>query len=425
MDSKKDRNIYDWIVVGGGISGITSAEILTRAGHRVLLIEKNQTLCSETSKIFHEWFHSGSLYTLVPDNLTTVRYLLGATDDLLTYYDSFSSMNLSPTESGIAVNKKGWFNDTNIEYRYYKNLYNPIWLSLVSRSLNIIDLIDGHDWLRRRAGSDYGNYELRLKHWLNNISNQYKNNSDFFCKRSPDLTMNSRLIISDLLSAAIYKGLKIITDTSVENITQKENGVTIETDKHIFQSKNTVVCSPDLVAKLMNAPVKKSYAPMAIFNNVPESEKSFVELHYKLKKCINLIVKADNVGQAGGISLNKEEEVDSYLSYIISEHKKRNPSMDLVDTYVGLKKELVQKNENRNYLYHINQKSKNVWSIVLGKFSLAFSSAPEFFRRVYHDNPPKSTEVNPSKSTEVYNESLNKDLVSKTSWQEIIDNSIV
>ena len=83
-----DSNKYDWIVVGGGISGITIAEILCRDGKSVLLLEKNKQLSSETSKVFHEWMHSGSLYSLAPDKLLTLRYLLGATDDLFEYYNS-------------------------------------------------------------------------------------------------------------------------------------------------------------------------------------------------------------------------------------------------------------------------------------------------------------------------------------------------
>ena len=91
-----DSNKYDWIVVGGGISGITIAEILCRDGKSVLLLEKNKQLSSETSKVFHEWMHSGSLYSLALDKLLTLRYLLGATDDLFEYYNSFSGMNLCP-----------------------------------------------------------------------------------------------------------------------------------------------------------------------------------------------------------------------------------------------------------------------------------------------------------------------------------------
>ena len=55
---------YDWIVVGGGISGISVAEILCREKKSVLLIEKNDLLASETTKEFHEWVHSGALYSI-------------------------------------------------------------------------------------------------------------------------------------------------------------------------------------------------------------------------------------------------------------------------------------------------------------------------------------------------------------------------
>ena len=37
---------YDWIVIGGGISGIAISEILTRENKSVLLLEKNSELAS-------------------------------------------------------------------------------------------------------------------------------------------------------------------------------------------------------------------------------------------------------------------------------------------------------------------------------------------------------------------------------------------
>lgn len=91
MNDKK----YDWIVVGGGISGVSIAEILCRKGKSVLLIGKNNQIASETSKVFHEWLHTGALYSLVRDNLYTTGYLLGAMDDLFEYYSNFNRMNLS------------------------------------------------------------------------------------------------------------------------------------------------------------------------------------------------------------------------------------------------------------------------------------------------------------------------------------------
>jgi len=404
---------YDWIVVGGGISGIVIGEILCRSGKSVLLLEKNDKLASETSKVFHEWLHSGALYSLTPDRLLTLRYLLGAADDLLEYYGSFKRMNLSPTDSGMKLDGKGWFNDEYIEYRYKKHRFNPVWSSLVSRSINIIDLVNQHDWLRRRAGSDYGRSKVNFSHWLNNIPKQIKNKDKFYCKTSPDLTMNSRILISDILSAALNKGLTISTNSSVVSI--KKNTTIVKTESDEFRAANVVICSPEVVANLSSTKIKTSYAPIAVVENIPEHENSFVELDYRIKKCINLLKKGNGIGQAGGISVETKEEIKPYLSYVINEHKKRNPDITVLDTYVGLKKEVIVKGENRNYLYHINQNSDRVWSVVLGKFSLAFSLAPEFYRQVHHENPPKFVD-------ESIDSAVNE-LISKTSWDEIISNS--
>ena len=124
--------------------------------------------------------------------------------------------------------------------------------------------------------------------------------------------------------------------------------------------------------------------------------------------------KGNGIGLAGGITLNKQSDVKPYLKFVIERHKIRNPSLRVVDSYVGLKQELVQKGENRNYLYHINQASSNVWTVVLGKFTLAFSMAPEFYRRIYHKNPSKITKTDISSEVDP--------LVSPTAWQEIITN---
>lgn len=406
------NNKFDWIVVGGGISGISVSEILCREGKSVLLLEKNTLLVSETSKVFHEWMHSGALYSLLPDNLLTLRYLLGATDDLFEYYSGYQGMNLNATESGVTVLGDGWFNNERIEFRYRVRRFNPIWMSLVSRSINIIDMINSHDWLRRRAGSEYGKSKVKNKHSLNKISEQFLSKENFYNKVSPDLTMNSRVLINDLLSLAKNNGLIVKTSSSVLDIKEKGESVVVNTPDEQFNANNVVVCSPDLLSKMDRIPIKVSFAPIAVVENVPKSEKSFVELDYKVKTCINLLKKSEGIGQAGGISLDKERDVDDYLKYVIREHQHRNPEIKVVDSYVGLKKELVQKGENRNYLYHINQKSSKVWSVVLGKFSLAFSMAPEFYRRVYHKNPTKKY-VNAA-------ELENKE-ISETSWKEIIE----
>jgi len=409
-----NESIYDWIIVGGGVSGIAVAEILCREDKSVLLIEKNELLASETSKQFHEWVHSGALYTLVPDNLLTLRYLLGATDDLLQFYGSFSRMNLIASENGLEASDYGWFNSERINFKYRIRKLNPIWMGLVSRSISVIDLVGKHDWLRRKAGSEYGRNQLHIDYWIKHIWEQLNTSEKFYTVTSPDITMNSRILLQDLINASTAKGLDIIVGEKVLNIDESSNRVKVTTTDGEYHSRNVVICSPDVIASKYHVPIKTGFAPMAIVENLPEKEVSFVELDYHRKTCINLLKKGNGIGQVGGITVDTESEIKPYLEYVIAEHKKRNPAIEVIDTYVGIKKELVSNGEDRNYLYHISQNSDRVWSIVLGKFTLAFSMAPEFYRRVFNKNPTRKignvTDDNNSK------------ILSDTSWQEIVTN---
>lgn len=404
--------MYDWIVVGGGIAGIAVAEILCRENKSVLLIEKNDLLASETSKQFHEWVHSGALYTLVPDNLLTLRYLLGATDDLLQFYGSFPNMNLMPSDNGVRALGSGWFNSDPIAFKYRIRKFNPIWMSLVSRSVSIINQLSQHDWLRRKAGSEYGKNQLSFDYWYKHIWKQMSSSQKFYTLTSPDITMNSRVLLKDLIEASNAKGLDVVVNEEVINIDESGNKVKVKTSDGLYESHNVVICSPDVIANKFDVPIKRGFAPMAIVENVPEDEVSFVELDYHVKTCINLLKKNNGIGQAGGITVNAESEIEPYLKYVIAEHKKRNPTIKVIDTYVGIKKELVSKGQDRNYLYHINQNSDRIWSIVLGKFTLAFSMAPEFYRRVFNKNPTRHID-------KVSNSNYGK-IISETSWQEIV-----
>ena len=217
-----------------------------------------------------------------------------------------------------------------------------------------------------------------------------------------------------MINASTAKGLNVVVGEKVLNIDESSKQVKVSTTVGEYHSNNVVICSPDVIESKYNVPIKTGFAPMAIVENVPEEESSFVELDYNPKTCINLLKKGNGIGQVGGITVNTESEIKPYLEYVVAEHKKRNPSIEVIDTYVGIKKELVSDGENRNYLYHISQNSDRVWSVVLGKFTLAFSMAPEFYRRVYKRNP--NGEIGDS------NDDINSKILSATSWQEIITN---
>ena len=410
--------IFDWIIVGGGIAGISLSEILTREGHSVALIEKKNKLASVTTREFHEWFHTGSLYTLLKDDMKTLKYVLGSLDDLLEFYSSFPKMNLKPTEQGLKItdDDKGWFSSNYINFKYRlknRKLILP-WLYAIARSIALIDGIRNHDWLRRRAGILES---VTAKYYLPIIKNLIKilMDNDKFCHvETTDFTTNSRNLLKDMIAAAEGNGLEIFTNNELLKIENSNDNVIANCSNGNFQAKNMAVCLGGEIEKFSDLKINKSYAPIGVVKNINADAKSFVELDCFKKNCINIITKGKSFGLIGGISLPKRDEVKKYFDFVVEEHKKLNPGIKILEKYVSVKNEISQKKENRNYLFHINlsKNYKNVWSVIPGKFTLAFSMAPEFYRIVYKKNPRK-----------FFNASFNnKDfshLIENTVWEEI------
>ena len=409
---------FDWIVVGGGIAGISLSEILTREGHSVALIEKKNKLASVTTREFHEWFHTGSLYTLLKDDMKTLKYVLGSLDDLLEFYSSFPKMNLKPTEQGLKIidDDKGWFSPNYINFKYRlknRKLILP-WLYAIARSIALIEGIRKHDWLRRRAGILES---VTAKYYLPIIKNLIKilmGSDKFYHVESTDFTTNSRNLLKDMIATAEANGLEIFTNNELLKIENLNDNVIAHCSNGKFQAKNMAVCLGGEIEKFSDLKINKSYAPIGVVKNINPDTKSFVELDCFKKNCINIITKGKSFGLIGGISLSKKDEVKKYFDFVMEEHKKISPDIKILEQYVSVKNEISQKKENRNYLFHINlsKKYKNVWSVIPGKFTLAFSMAPEFYRIVYKKNPKKffKTSVN------------NKDyshLIENTVWEEI------
>lgn len=409
---------YDWAIVGGGVVGIVLSEILTREGHSVVLIEKNEKLAGETTRDFHEWIHTGSLYTLIPDNLFTLKFLLGAIDDLLEYYGGFEGMNLIPTEKGLKIKEiqNKWFNEHYIHFKFRINKRKVTipWLIGVARAVFLIDRIKEHDWLRRRAGVT-DPFKLKLSKIYPIFKTLLGYKEKFFDYRTTDFTTNSRNLLNDLLLYAIKN--KLVVSASNEFLGYEKSGdnYIVNASKESFVVKNIVFSNGANVSKFVDSTVKTSYAPMAVIKNIKMNSPSFVELDYYPKNCINQLYKGNGIGLIGGISFNNIDECEKYIDQVIEKHKQYNPDLELVHKYIGKKSEIILNNQPRNYLYHILEIDNNVWGIIPGKFTLAFSIAPEFYRRVFKKNPKKR--INPDNSNPEIS-----DLMSNTMWYDVTKN---
>mgnify|MGYP001230083318 CR=1 FL=1 len=406
---------YEWAVIGSGIAGVSIAEILTREGHSVILIEKNKTLASETTRDFHEWLHTGALYTLIPDRLKTLRFILGAIDDLIEYYSSFKRMNLIPTSAGLKIDttEKGWFDDNYIHFKYKvkgRKITFP-WLYGIARSIFLIERIHKHDWLRRRAGEMRHYSRGRGKRIRKIFKELLFSNEVFRTFKTSDFTINSRLLLNDMISTALANGLEISTFNNISKIDKSNKHLHLLGSKKNIIAENVVLCNGAGIERFSNVKTKTSFAPIAVVSGLKADERSFVELDYFTKNCINLLTKEKGIGLIGGISLSEEAKCDEYIDYVIKKHKELNPDLIELHRYNGIKSEITFNKEPRGYLYHIVNSEKKIWAIIPGKFTLAFSMAPEFYRRVYDKNPMKNFQ------TDSNGKSL--EFLSNTVWKDI------
>ena len=407
---------YEWAVVGSGIAGISIAEILSRQGHSVILIEKNNSLASETTREFHEWLHTGALYTLVPDRLLTLRFILGAIDDLIEFYSSYDRMNLIPQIKGLKIDDvEGWFNNNYIHFKYRlkgRKITLP-WIYGVARSMFLIEKIHQHDWLRRRAGELGPFKDGRTNRIRTLIVELLRCNDMFKTIRTPDFTINSRLLLRDMVATAIRSGLDVSLSNEIGKIEKKQDHKILSGSKENIQAKNVALCNGAGIKKFTDVKTKISYAPIAVVSGVPNQAFSFVELDYFPKNCINLITKENDFGLIGGISLSDKSKCDDYLDYVVRRHKNLEPSIKELSRYVGIKTEITFKKQSRGYLYHIVHSDDGIWAIIPGKFSLVFSMAPEFYRRVYNKNPKKHFKT-------VTSDIQSGEIVSNTVWVDTI-----
>ena len=198
----------------------------------------------------------------------------------------------------------------------------------------MIEGIKKHDWLRRRAGILES---VTTEYYLPIIKNFFKiltSREKFFKIKTTDFTTNSRYLLRDMLAAAIKNGLEIFTNNELLEIKNSNNAIIANCSNGNFQGKNMAVCLGGEIEKFSDLKINKSYAPIAVVKNIKADAESFVELDIFKKNCINIVTKGKTFGLIGGISLSKKHEVQKYFDFMINEHKKINPKIEILWDHV-------------------------------------------------------------------------------------------
>jgi glycine/D-amino acid oxidase-like deaminating enzyme len=407
---------FEIVIIGGGIAGLATAEIFARCGFKTLLVEKNAKLCTESSGLHHEWFHFGSLYSIFPRN-HFLRFMVKGIEDLLFYYSDFDGMNLSVRDTDGQLltidNDGGWIRKDNLQYlitdtkhtdfhlQFNRGIYQKIFMK-ISWYYAVKQFIARHnrfyqcDWRKGNASSyiprfgwwDYS--EDRLADFQSDEINL--NFAHHTIMQSYDSIMNAYQIISELTKSFLSNGGDILTDTCFENYQTLSNAILINLNNQSVKTRKLILATGKHLHQFIRQPLKVKTVLSPLLVAYPAvCSMNFVRLTPFVSSTINHLkhtidgIDYSLIGSGIFIPENNEQSIINTQQNLLKNAKSVFPALNqaqLTTIYFGYKTELTDSVINRNYSYQIKEIEPDMFVILPGKFSLAFSLAINTFKQV-------------------------------------------
>jgi glycine/D-amino acid oxidase-like deaminating enzyme len=415
---------YDFVIVGAGIAGLAIAELFSRSGLKVALLEKNPRICQEASGEHHGWFHFGSLYSIFPNN-QFMRTLVGGIDDLLAYYSHYPAMNVrvgSDGRLGFPQGPEMWVRDEPIEYivsarndpdfnlrtfdgisDYSKKLFFlATWEFAIKQFISRHQRFHKFDWRKGQASqwvpqAGWLDYSREVISKPRN-TDVHLDIDTHFRIIGFDRPMNTTAIVSDLLRSFLATGGTLSVNTEVASLgSAKGEHTEVVTNQGIFRAKKVILSAGKWLEQLLGKRIKLKVVAsplLAVYPRVCQS--NFVRLTPFVDKSVNHLLHAVNglnyslIGGGYFADPNDSQAVKRAEQNLISMARRIFPQIantQIQQTYIGYKTEVATDRGERNYQYLIRSIDDSISVVIPGKFSLGFSLAVNAYKRLVGGEP--------------------------------------
>jgi len=377
--------MHDFIVVGAGIAGLATAELLQRSGRSVLLLEAEDKICAHSTAQQQGWFHTGALYAALPSS-RYFRQLVGNLDDLFNYYGSFPNMNLRSGRTLLTRNSVGWFKNSNNYYFYasptdpeIKGWQKPLWYLATLRAQTRLSWFETIDFTRELSP------QIKLVNVSPNLS-RCLSNRDFSLNpgiaskimKSRDRTFDADCLMTDLLNSFLKCG----GDLKTNAVVSEANRNSVSDQNGTYRARHVIVSTGRNVGRLTGVRTKVLKSPLLVVKP-PILDFNFAWMTIDLKNTFNHMYHCSDHGSysliGNAVYFGVDEAVDEVaVKQQMMEKARKIFDIDLnehiADLYFGIKTEVVDEGHLRNYQYHIIDGGGAVVALP-GKMSLAFSLA--------------------------------------------------
>lgn len=274
------EDIYDYIVIGGGPSGLSCATMLSKINKKVLLVDSNRCLggCHRVDRVDNLFsHHSPMVYT---DSSVNFRSFLNEIN--YPFYENFikydfSLFNIANKNLFKNMGKTEWFHFSIdfIRILLQKNHLKDISIGqyMISKNFNK-EVIDSVDKITRL--SDGGD---AMRYSANNFF-QLPNQNIFYNLYQPKIA-NDNGLFKKWEEHLKNNNVKILLDTKLENINLDEKNVYL--NEKIYRYKNIILAIPlKSIKKLL--PINESFVKNKSYN-----EYISITFHYSDKISIEKI----------------------------------------------------------------------------------------------------------------------------------------
>ncbi len=376
------RNAGHAFVLGSGIAGLSVAEILSRNGWRITLLESTSELGGHASRATQNWLHTGWLYAALSCD-AAMRGCHRALGLFHAIYDSVlgaETLNLEFDPSGVSFphSAAGWFSPEHVQYIYALTTSElSFWQRITWR--HYLDLVP----LRRLRALGYDtdratelppNLSRLLDYW----ERADGGHSKYAVIPSTDAQIQTRRVMNSLLML-LGERTEVVRraeydlvrhgDRSVINI----GGESHTPDLLVIASGKSI---PEQLQQLGRHAMAKQFksvrSPIVVLNRELELP-SFIRFTPRLPTTVNHIkYNMDGIGTLSTLG--------SYEYYLAGQEPDISPfaericqrldisSADVLDQYYGTKTEFTG-SAKRRYNHAIEQVNDNTYFAIPGKFS--------------------------------------------------------
>jgi glycine/D-amino acid oxidase-like deaminating enzyme len=395
-------------VLGSGIAGLSLAEILSRNGWRITLLDCATELGGDASRATQNWLHTGWLYAAL-----THRSAMQGCHRALQLFHGIYDPVLGPDVLNLAIEKHsvvyprsstGWFSPERVHYLYALATSElSLWQRVLWRHY-----LAAIPWRRLRAlgYSTAPTRELspRLRDLLDYWEGGPGGHSKYAVIPSTDAQIHTRRVLNSLL-ALLGERTEVVRNASYELVQRADrasvriNGETHTPDLLVIASGKSI---PEQLRQLgrgtMADKFKSISSPVVVLNRLLDLP-SFIRFTPHLPSTVNHI--RYDAGEMGTFSTlgsyeyyptGEAPDISPFVDRICK--RLDIPSSDVIDKYYGTKTEFTGSAERR-YNHAVERVSDNAYFAIPGKFSqfplLVLDFAEQLGLRTDHANDARGT----------------------------------